>query len=83
MVVPVLAALLDKDLAATKFADETRRRFLQTVMEALQRIGPPAQAAVSALTDKAKDKNRLVSESALSALKVIAPAMALKVASRK
>jgi len=83
VVVPVLVALLEKDLAAPQDADETRRRFLQTVMEALQRIGPSAHAAVSALTDKTKDKNRLVSESAVRALKVIAPAMALKVASRK
>jgi HEAT repeat protein len=83
IVVPVLVALLEKDWAAPQVADETRRRFLQTVMEALQRIGPSAQTAVAALTDKAKDKNRLVSESALSALKVIAPALTLKVASRK
>ncbi|HMF16020.1 MAG TPA: HEAT repeat domain-containing protein, partial [Gemmataceae bacterium] len=80
-VVPVLVALLEKDLAAPHVAEETRRRFLQTVMEALQRIGPSAQAAVSALTEKAKDKNRLVSESAVRALNVIAPD--LKVASRK
>ena len=83
VVVPVLVALLEKDWAALQVADETRRRFLQTVMEALQRIGPPADAAVSALTVKAKDKNRLVSESAVRALNVIAPAMMLKVASRK
>jgi HEAT repeat protein len=83
LAVPVLVSLLEKDLAAPQGAEETRRRFLQTVMEALQRIGPPAQAAVAALTDKAKDKNRLVSESAVSALKVIAPALTLKVAARK
>jgi HEAT repeat protein len=83
VVVPVLVALLEKDWAAPQVADDTRRRFLQTVMEALQRIGPPADAAVSALTVKAKDKNRLVSESAVRALNVIAPAMMLKVASRK
>src|SRR6516165_2571878 len=81
MVVPVLIALLKKDLTTPQVAEETRRRFLQTVMEALQRIGPSAQAAVSALTEKVKDRNRLVSESAVRALKVIAPA--LKVAFRE
>ena len=57
-------------------------RYLQTVIEALWRIGPPAKAAVPALTHKAKDKNRLVSETAVSALKEIAPAVAIKVAPR-
>lgn len=69
-VVPVLVDLL-KDGAAAHNADDSRRRFLQTVMEALQRIGPPAKAAIPALTGKTRDKNRLVSESALSALKEI------------
>ena len=50
----------------------TRRRFLQTVMEALWRIGPPAKAAMPALVAKSKDKNRLISESAFSALRKIA-----------
>jgi HEAT repeat protein len=83
VVVPVLVTLLEKGWAAPQVANETRRRFLQSVMETLQRIGPPAHAAVSALADKAKDKNRLVSESALTALKVIAPTMTVKVATRK
>ena len=52
--------------------DETRRRFLQTVIEALWRIGPSAQAALPALRDKAKDSNRLIRESAQIALKKIA-----------
>ena len=41
--VPVLVALLEKDWAAAQVANETRRRFLQTVMEALQR--PALQVA--------------------------------------
>jgi hypothetical protein len=45
-----------------------RRTFLQTVMEALGRIGPPAKGAVPALTAMAKDANRHVRESALLAL---------------
>ena len=49
---------------------------LQTVIEALRRIGPPGKAAIPALMAKTKDKNRLVSESAISALKVIAPDVA-------
>ena len=47
--------------------------FLQTVIEALRRIGPPAQGAAQALRRMAKDSNRHVSESALSALKNIDP----------
>jgi HEAT repeat protein len=69
-VVPVLVDLLE-DGATEHNANESRRRFLQTVIEALQRIGPPAKAAIRALTGKTRDKNRLVSESALSALKEI------------
>jgi HEAT repeat protein len=72
-VVPVLVDLLEKEWAAEQNANESRRRFLQTVIEALQRIGLPAKAAIRALTGKTRDKNRLVSESALSALKEIAP----------
>ncbi len=70
-VVPVFVDLLDE-----KWRDngEVRRRFLQTVIEAIRRIGPPAKAAAPALIKKTKDKNRHVSESALSALKEIAPA---------
>jgi hypothetical protein len=73
IVVPVLVALLDEKWSAAEQAGEARRRFLQTVIEALCRIGPAAHAAVPALTAKTKDKNRNISESATSALKVIAP----------
>jgi len=74
--VPALVDLLEEKGAVTTEAGETRRRFLQTVMEALGRIGPPATAAVSALEAKAKDKNRHVSECALRALRNIAPTVA-------
>jgi hypothetical protein len=76
VVVPVMVELLEEKWAAVSDGDETRRRYLQTVMEALQRIGPAAKAAVPALADKTKDKNRHISESALSALKAIAPTVA-------
>ena len=67
-VVPVLIDLLeDKAIAQLGDAD-SRRRFVQTVIEALWRIGPPAHAARPALEQKAKDKNRLISESAQGAL---------------
>lgn len=72
-IVPVLIGLLKDDGGSILAASEERRRFLQTVMEALRRIGPPARAAVPALKEKARDKNRHVSESAHSALKEIAP----------
>lgn len=62
-VVPVLVQLLEaKRLPGHD--DESRRRFLQTVVEALWRIGPPAKAALPALRAKTKDPNRLVRESA-------------------
>lgn len=88
VVVPVLIDLLKGKWAAVQAAlaiqaaqdgIEARRQFLQTVIEALQRIGPPAEKAVPALKEKARDKNRLVSESARRALEVIAPAVAVKV----
>jgi HEAT repeat protein len=71
---PVLIGLLREKWSTEPEATESRRRFLQTVIEALRRIGPPAEAAVPALLEKCKDKNRLVSESALGALKEICPA---------
>ena len=65
VVVPALVDLLHvQKRAADLEAGETRRRFLQTVMEALRRIGPPATAAVSALTAMTKDNNRPIRESA-------------------
>jgi HEAT repeat protein len=72
--VPALVGLLNGKQAAAKGIDEARRRFLQTVIEALRRMGPAAEQAIPALIEKAKDKNRLVSESAILALKQIAPA---------
>jgi HEAT repeat protein len=73
LVVPPLVALLRQKQLLADSAPEARRRFLQTVMEALQRIGPAAEAAVPALTEKTRDENRIVSESARSALREIAP----------
>jgi hypothetical protein len=48
--------------------------FLQTVMEALRRIGPPAKSAKPALLRKTTDKCRHISESARDALRSIEPA---------
>jgi hypothetical protein len=79
-VVPVLVDLLKEKWVAAQDGVEVRRQFLQTVIEALQRIGPPAEAAIPALNGKRRDKNRLVGESAHRALEVIAPAVARKVA---
>jgi HEAT repeat protein len=69
-VVPVLVGLLESK-RTTEANGDVRRRFLQTVIEALRRIGPPARAAIPALTRKTRDPNRLVSESATSALREI------------
>jgi len=71
-VVPVLIQLLEDDRSAGEDVEE-RRKFLQTVIEALWRIGPPAIAAVPVLLAKKADKNRLVSQSAQSAVQKIAP----------
>jgi HEAT repeat protein len=76
VVVPALVAMLDGKQAAAGEDSESRRRFLQTVMEALGRIGPPATAAVPALTALAKDTNRHIRESAVVALQQIGPAVA-------
>jgi HEAT repeat protein len=78
-IVPVLIDLLDEKKTAPLESSEERRRFLQTVIEALWRIGPAAKAAIPALNKKAKDDNRLIKESALSALKDIAPPAPTKV----
>ncbi len=75
-VVPALVALLEVEGAADGEDGETRRRFLQTVLEALGRIGPAATAAVSALTAISKDTNRHIRESAAVALQQIRPAVA-------
>jgi HEAT repeat protein len=74
-VVPALVALLEVDGADVQDSD-SRRRFLQTVMEALGRIGPPATVAVPALAAVAKDANRHIRESAAVALRQIRPAVA-------
>jgi len=73
LVVPVLADLLKGKWSSAADVSEERRRFLQSVIESLCRIGPPAKAAVAALHDKAKDDNRLIRESAQRALREIAP----------
>jgi HEAT repeat protein len=79
VVVRALIDLLRANKASHLEVGEARRRFLQTVMEALSRIQPPATEAVSALTVLAKDSNRHVRESALSTLQKIAPAVAKQV----
>jgi HEAT repeat protein len=81
-VVPVLAELLSTKRFPEPNTPDSRRMFTQSVVEALCRIGPPAKAAVSALTQKTKDENRLIRESALRALREIAPGVASKVAAR-
>jgi HEAT repeat protein len=78
VVVPVLAALLDGKGQRALEDGETRRRFLQTVMEALGRIGPPAIAAVPALTALAKDGNRHIREAALVTRQKIVPTVAMQ-----
>jgi len=83
VVVPALVALLKVKEAADVEGMETRRRFLQTVMEALSRIGPPATAAVPALTALTKDSNRHIREAALMTLENIAPAVGQKTGSRR
>jgi HEAT repeat protein len=82
-VVPTLVDLLEGHGATDLQDGETRRRFLQTVMEALNRIGPPATAAVPALIALSKDGNRHIRESALLTLQKIAPPVANKASSRR
>jgi len=82
-VVPCLIDLLKVKGTADVDAGETRRRFLQTVMEALGRIGPPAVAAVPALTALTKEKNRHIREAALVTLQQIAPPPVNKPGSRR
>jgi HEAT repeat protein len=72
-VVRVLAKLLTSPYPTAPDGGETRRRFLQTVIEALGRIGPSAKAAVPALLKVAKDDNRLIRESAQRALRAVDP----------
>jgi HEAT repeat protein len=72
-VVPALADMLKVKWTADLEDSENRRRYLQTVMEALIRIGPPALASVTALTALTKDNNRHIREAALLTLQKIAP----------
>jgi HEAT repeat protein len=73
LVVPVLTDLLGRKEYPEPDTPDIRRMFIQSVIEALCRIGPPAQKAISALNRKAKDENRLIRESAQRAIRTIAP----------
>jgi hypothetical protein len=66
--------LLDKSWTTDADSSEARRMFLQTVMEVLRRIGPPAKSAKLALLRKTTDKCRHISESARHSLRSIEPA---------
>jgi HEAT repeat protein len=72
-VVPALAQLLKRKWPAAPDTAETRRRFLQGVIEALGRIGTPATAALPMLLEKARDENRHIRESAVRAVRQIDP----------
>ena len=82
-VVPTLVALLKGQGGADLEDGETRRRFLQTVMEALGRMGPPAAASAPALTALTKDSNRHIRESALFTLEKIGAPLANKAGVRR
>jgi HEAT repeat protein len=73
-VVPVLINFLKGDGLPPIDAGELRRTFVQTVIEALCRIGPVANRAIPALKSMMKDNNRLIRESAQRALVVISAA---------
>jgi HEAT repeat protein len=75
VVVSELIELLERASVGGLVEGEVRRRYLQTVAEALSRVGPSAKAAVSALTALTKDSDRNIRESALSALQAISPAV--------
>jgi HEAT repeat protein len=77
-VVPALAGLLTGKIWPAPSDSEVRRRFLQSVIEALGRIGPPAQAAIPSLLARSKDENRLVRESAVCSLRQIDPVAVAK-----
>ena len=74
-VVPVLSELLNGKTYPNADMTDARRCFLQSVIEALCRIGQPAKGAIPALTRKTKDENRLIRESAQRALREIGPAL--------
>jgi hypothetical protein len=73
--VAVPTALWHASNRAVRLAAAFAGAAAQTIMETLQRIGPAAKGGVPALAEKARDKNRLVSESARTALKEIGPAL--------
>jgi HEAT repeat protein len=77
-VVPALANLLTAKISPATDDGEVRRRFLQSVIEALGRMGPAAQDAVPSLLEVSEDDNRLVRESAVRTLQQIAPVAAAK-----
>lgn len=77
-VVPALASLLTAKISPATDDSEVRRRFLQSVIEALGRMGPAAQEAVPSLLEISEDDNRLVRESAVRTLRQIAPVAAAK-----
>jgi HEAT repeat protein len=83
LVVPALIDLLRGKGPAGPGAGDSRRRFLQTVMEALGRIGPPAAAAGPALIALTRDDNRHVRETALVTQRQVAPAGAAKPGPRR
>ncbi|MFO0969492.1 MAG: HEAT repeat domain-containing protein [Gemmataceae bacterium] len=70
--VPVLADLL-KQKPAPSEDPEAGRRFLQSVIEALGRIGPPARATIPALMKQSRNDNRLIRESAQRTIRQIDP----------
>jgi HEAT repeat protein len=78
VVVPVLVDLLNNKWAVKFEGGDSHRRHVQAVIESLGRIGLAANAAVPALTTKTKDKSRLISESAVYALREIAPIVPTK-----
>ena len=77
-VVPALANLLTAKMNPAPDDGEVRRRFLQSVIEALGRMGPAAEDAVPSLLEISEDDNRLVRESAVRTLHQIAPVAAAK-----
>ena len=77
-VVPALSGLLIDKIRPTPLDSEVRRRFLQSVIEALGRIGPAATAAIPSLLLRSEDENRLVRESAVRTLHQIDPVAVAK-----
>jgi HEAT repeat protein len=78
-VVPTLAGLLTAKMTPPTDDGEVRRRFMQSVIEALGRMGPAADEAVPSLMKVTRDSNRLIRESAVRTLQQIKPATAVKV----